>query len=125
MSSANISLLKRTCIDTLFAGVTLAYLYHFRPTSVARLKPWALLPAILFCLPAAFFENESPLMQTVGLTSLFIGFSFLLAWAIDRKPKSRLGRAVIAMFGLVGFYSYSIYLWHRPVAMLLESMHSA
>jgi len=113
-------------IDSLFAGVTLGYLDHFRPAWFARLKgPWALVLAILFCLPAAFFENESRLMQTVGLTSLFVGFSFLLGWAVDRKPKSRWSSAAVRVFALMGFYSYSIYLWHRPIAMMLEPTHNA
>jgi peptidoglycan/LPS O-acetylase OafA/YrhL len=113
-------------IDSLFAGVTLGYLYHFRAGWFARLKgPWALVLAILFCLPAAFFENESRFMQTVGLTSMFVGFSFLLGWAVDRRAKSRWGKGAVRVFALVGFYSYSIYLWHRPIAMILESTHSA
>jgi peptidoglycan/LPS O-acetylase OafA/YrhL len=113
-------------IDSLFSGVTLGYLYHFRPAWFARLTgPWSVGLAILFSLPAACFENGSRLMQTVGLTSLFVGFSFLLAWAIDRKPKSRWCSAVVRAFALVGFYSYSIYLWHRPLAMMLEPTHSA
>jgi peptidoglycan/LPS O-acetylase OafA/YrhL len=51
-------------------------------------------------------------MQTFGLTALLLGFSFLVAWAVVRTPKSKIGRALSKAAAKIGFYSYSIYLWH-------------
>jgi len=119
-------------IDSLFAGVTLGYLYHFRPRWFANLTGhYALVVAFLCCLPAVFLSSWDRRMQTIGLTGLFVGFSFLLAWAIDRKPRSPIGMAVMERAARIGEYSYSIYLWHwilslafiqaKPSAMLFWS----
>jgi peptidoglycan/LPS O-acetylase OafA/YrhL len=119
-------------IDSLFAGVTLGYLYHFRPRWFAYMTGhYALVVTFLCCLPAVFFSSWDRRMQTIGLTSLFVGFSFLLAWAIDRKPRSPVGMAVMQRAARIGEYSYSIYLWHwilslvfiqaKPTAMLFWS----
>ena len=112
-------------IDNLFAGVLLGYLYHFK-------KPWfqkmtghyALLIALVFCAPAAWLDTYSRFMQTIGLTFLMIGFSFLLAWCVDRAPQSRLGTRLARPFALIGFYSYSIYLWHMYCYVAFKSMGS-
>ena len=100
-------------IDSLFAGVTLGYLYHFRRTIFDRLAGHYALPlALALCLPVTLFDERAPGIQTFGLSGLFVGFSFLLAWAIVRTPRSSVGRAVCRVAARVGFYSYSIYLWH-------------
>jgi peptidoglycan/LPS O-acetylase OafA/YrhL len=54
-------------------------------------------------------------MQTLGLTSLSLGFSFLVAWSVVRTPRTLFPRALSRLAARIGFYSYSIYLWHRIV----------
>lgn len=109
-------------IDSLFAGVTLGYLYHFRRTSFDRLTGnFALLVAAICCLPVAFFNVQSRVMETVGLTALYIGFSFLLAWSVVRVPTNRVAQALLGPLAKVGFYSYSIYLWHTFIGRAVET----
>jgi peptidoglycan/LPS O-acetylase OafA/YrhL len=109
-------------IDSLFAGVTLGYLYHHRRTWFDKLTgPYALVLAFLFCLPAAFLDQYDRRMQTFGITGLLLGFSFLVAWAVVRTPRSTAGRSVSAFAARIGFYSYSIYLWHTVLGETLFS----
>ena len=108
-------------IDSLFAGVTLGYLYHFRKTSFDRLTGnFALSIAAICCLPVAFFNVQSRLMETFGLSALYIGFSFLLARSVMRVPTNRVMQAFLGPLAKVGFYSYSIYLWHTFVGRAVE-----
>jgi peptidoglycan/LPS O-acetylase OafA/YrhL len=108
-------------IDSLFAGGTLGYLYHFRRPSFDRLTGNFALPiAAICCLPVAFFKVQSRIMETVGLTALYIGFSFLLAWSVVRTPTNPVAQAFLGPLAKVGFYSYSIYLWHTFIGRTVE-----
>jgi peptidoglycan/LPS O-acetylase OafA/YrhL len=108
-------------IDSLFAGVTLGYLYHFRRGIFERLAGYYALPlGLALCLPATLFDERAPGIQTFGLTGLFVGFSFLVAWAIVRTPSTPVGRFVCKVAARVGFYSYSIYLWHTILVDAFE-----
>jgi len=112
-------------IDSLFAGVLLGYLFHFRRSWFEKLTSWYCLPfAVIFCLPAAFFDQYDRLMQTVGLSGLLIGFSLLVSWSVVRTPKSRIGQIVARFAARIGFYSYSIYLWHTILGETFFSGHA-
>jgi peptidoglycan/LPS O-acetylase OafA/YrhL len=103
-------------MDTLFAGVTLRYLYDFRPALFHKLTGhYALALAFLFCLPVAVLDQNGRAMQTLGLTSLSLGFSFLVAWSVVRTPRTLFPRALSRVAARIGCYSYSIYLWHPIV----------
>jgi peptidoglycan/LPS O-acetylase OafA/YrhL len=107
-------------MDSLFAGVTLGYLYHFRQPLFRKLTGhYALVLALLFCLPAVFLDEHSRFVQTLGLSGLSLGFSFLVAWSVVRTPRNRVVRAISKIAARVGFYSYSIYLWHTVVGEAL------
>ena len=100
-------------IDSLFAGVLLGYLFHFRRAWFEKFAtPYSLPLAFLFCLPAAFFDQYDRFMQTIGLTGLLIGFGLLVSWSVVRTPRNRIGATVARFAARIGFYSYSIYLWH-------------
>jgi peptidoglycan/LPS O-acetylase OafA/YrhL len=113
-------------IDSLFVGVALRYIYLFRPGWFAKLtKHWALPAAAILCSPAVFLMHGSRIMQTFGLTSLFLGFALLVSWSVVRTPKSRTGIAITRAMAALGFYSYSIYLWHALVAVFFAQWDSA
>lgn len=100
-------------IDSLFAGVALGYFYHFRRSVFEKLTGnYALVLAVILILPAALLDAHARPMQTFGLTGLLVGFSFLVAWCVVRSPRTSAGRALSKCAAKVGFYSYSIYLWH-------------
>jgi peptidoglycan/LPS O-acetylase OafA/YrhL len=106
-------------MDGLLAGVTLGYFYHFRRRIFDRFTGhYALLLAILLAIPSLLLPQRDHLMQTFGLTGLLVGFSFLVAWAVVRTPKSRIGQGVAKAAAWIGFYSYSIYLWHTALLYL-------
>ena len=103
-------------LDSLFAGVTVGYLYHYEQRLFQRLSRgyWPLLSLVL-CLPVVLLDHRSRFVQTIGLTSLLFGFSFLVIWSVTRTPRSAIGRLAVGAAARIGFYSYSIYLWHTVV----------
>ena len=108
-------------IDGLFAGVALGYFYHFRWSVFEKLTGhYALAVAVVLCLPAALLDEHARAIQTFGLTGLLVGFSFLVAWCVVRTPRSSVGRAVSKCAARIGFYSYSIYLWHTILLRAFE-----
>jgi len=100
-------------IDSLFAGVTLGYYRHFHPDLFSRLarKAWWLL-GFLLLVPAFVLPLQSPLIETIGFTLLYVGYGCLLVWAVDRRPTRNVVARALAW---TGRYSYSIYLWHLPL----------
>jgi peptidoglycan/LPS O-acetylase OafA/YrhL len=108
--------------DSLLFGVVLAYFYNFHTRSfekffLGRHRALILIVSLLLVAPAAFFPIErSAFMQTAGLTLLYLGFGGIVATTLDLRPDhfGRLRLAGVAL-ALVGFYSYSIYLWHWHV----------
>ncbi len=111
-----------TRLDSLFAGVMLSYLFHFKPLWFSRFTGHhALVIGFVCCLPAALLEADSRSMQTIGLSALYVGFSFLLAWAVVRSPKTAIGSSIAKAVAGIGFYSYSIYLWHRLLAFVFST----
>lgn len=101
-------------IDALFCGVTIGYLFHFRPQILARTANWKLLTAgAMLLTPIYFIEVPYPWMYTWGLTCTYLGFACVLTWAVhQRPPQGRLTTLPINLLAKIGFYSYSIYLWH-------------
>lgn len=97
--------------DSLLAGVFLGYLYHFRPNWFAKVSEprWLLLSAALFA-PMVFVEGLSRMVETIGLTALTISFFFLVAWSARREHV--IPGFAGKLLARIGFYSYSIYLWH-------------
>jgi peptidoglycan/LPS O-acetylase OafA/YrhL len=111
--------------DGLLIGTLLAYWTHFEPEKIARFdrRPMSLLMGgVALALPALIFSPEaSALMAGIGLTAMYAGFGMILVgwlrlgetggWA-----KRMFATRAAALLGQVGFYSYSIYLWHVDLA---------
>jgi peptidoglycan/LPS O-acetylase OafA/YrhL len=111
-------------IDSLMFGVLLAWFWHFqRP----RLKTLAgphrgklLLLGLALLAPTLVFSLEADRwMHVIGFSVFALGGTLLVlvaATAPVRQP-NLLARGVAR----IGFYSYSIYLWHLPVARVLDA----
>ncbi|OGV42600.1 MAG: hypothetical protein A2X46_04875 [Lentisphaerae bacterium GWF2_57_35] len=101
-------------VDSLFCGVFIAYLVHFKRLG-ERLKniPTALLIVAGFTmlLPAFFFRLETTKWIPVcGLVLFYIASSLLVLGFIRFNQ-----RVSLSLFAAFGAASYSIYLWHLPV----------
>ena len=98
-------------IDSLLFGVLLAYITRKR-LSADALKPyraWLMLAGVALLAPAfAWPLGGTRWMSTVGLTLFYLGSGLLLLGITTTAPSGRAAR----LLGAIGFYSYSIYLWH-------------
>jgi peptidoglycan/LPS O-acetylase OafA/YrhL len=106
-------------IDGLLFGVALSYWKHFRPGTFKRIahSPVSTILIVVAAILLVTLPLENPIMHTAGFTVLYLGFGSLLARVIDFQP-GRHSRSLVSALGRVGFYSYSIYLWHYVVAHL-------
>jgi peptidoglycan/LPS O-acetylase OafA/YrhL len=110
--------------DTLFFGVFVSYLHNFRPEWLqkATREPWRLpvaLISVLGFVPAFFLQWTDPIVYTVGFTCLYIAFGSMLVLTLyqEKRKRPEPGRGTRA-FAQMGRYSYTIYLWHVPLAQL-------
>jgi len=94
-------------LEGLALGSGLGYYHAFHETSFRRAVGWWLAPVALVSFAPAFLFRQSHLVFT-GNT---VAFGCVVCWAAIRPG--------VSLFGLnsIGRYSYSIYLWHMPIAM--------
>src|SRR6202049_1344431 len=111
--------------DSLFFGVLLSYLHNFFPQVLRRMMeyPWrtpiAFVGLALFC-PAMFLQLTDPFVYTVGFTLFYISFGIMLLLSIHEEPwrkRSKPGPGTKAV-AWIGRYSYTIYLWNMPLAVI-------
>lgn len=115
--------------DSLFFGVFLSYLHNFRPAILRRAmsKPWRFpisVLSILGLVPAAFFASSDPIVYTAGFTLLYISFGTMLLLSIYKETDRRRATPSVAVRALakMGVYSYTLYLWHVPMAQAFASL---
>lgn len=110
-------------LDSLFFGVFISYLWHFKDFSenefVKRHKFSIGLAGVALLLPAFLFDfNDTHVwLATVGLSMFYLGGGMLLVFAL-KTDFSKLPFA--AFFAYAGTFSYSIYLWNAPVQYFLS-----
>jgi len=117
-------------LDSLLFGVFLSYYYHYHAEAtkaiVCRYKWIIALASILLVCPFFYFQVGSRETYTWGFTSLYLGYGGLLMLAMQWRIMSRWAQALLAPVGMIGYYSYSIYLWHWPVSFwVLRLLHFA
>jgi len=105
-------------VDSLFFGVLIAYLFHYKdlakriqniPTVVLIGLGGALLtPAFVFSL------EEHIWISVVGVILFYLGSGSILMGAIRLEAPSN---RVLNFFGRLGGASYSVYLWHMPLSI--------
>jgi len=120
-------------MDSLFFGVLLGYLRHFRPLALERLvQPTRnrLAIAIISATLLSFtylLPRESNFFATWGYSFVYLGFGGVLLLSLHVRGILAGGLATVAAqvgkaFALVGMYSYSIYLWHGPCGTWLPGL---
>jgi peptidoglycan/LPS O-acetylase OafA/YrhL len=103
-------------IDSLFFGVFLSYAWNYHHARLIGLDArfrWIALPIAGAVIASTLLvELDSRFMHTIGLTLLFLAFGAVLMIALtsQRWVHNPPARAL----AWIGFYSYSIYLWHVP-----------
>jgi peptidoglycan/LPS O-acetylase OafA/YrhL len=113
--------------DSLLFGVLLSYLHNFRGHVLSKLMspPWRLpvsFLGIVALAPMLILDSSHPFVYSYGFTLLYIGFGVLLLLAIYKeKPGAKPG-IVVRAIGAMGVYSYTIYLWHVPLAMVFPAL---
>lgn len=105
-------------MDSLFFGVLISYIYHHYPsrciTLATRYRLFAMLIGTLFLVPAFAFSLESTrFISTFGLTLFYLGSGLILIAALVTDVEQK---RIMRMIAYVGSHSYSIYLWHIPIA---------
>ncbi|HEX4627877.1 MAG TPA: acyltransferase [Gemmatimonadales bacterium] len=109
-------------LDSIAWGVLLSYLYHFRREQLLAFlerRRWMIAVASIALIAPPFIWplEQSRFINTLGLTFLDWGFAGLLILSLSHSPSLRvpLGAPLLRGVAAIGFYSYSIYLWHMPV----------
>jgi peptidoglycan/LPS O-acetylase OafA/YrhL len=108
-------------IDSLLFGVLLSYYRHFQPDKFEKLGRGAssLLLIIFAFVLMILIPLNNPIMHTVGFTVVYFGYGLLLVKVIDAQPRQNIFRFGVAPLAKIGYYSYSIYLWHGWVCRLI------
>jgi peptidoglycan/LPS O-acetylase OafA/YrhL len=97
-------------MDALFAGVAIGYYAHFEPESFREARRnWVLLLGLLFGLTLIVLPD------VIRLTFAYVVFSFIIAWSANQPASNS---KVLRLLAWIGYYSYSIYLWHVLVMLL-------
>jgi len=114
-------------MDSLFFGVLLGYLYHFKNASLEKIarRRYSLLflGLILICPMMVIDIRAGWFVPVVGFAMLYVGYGLiLLAVVYTPVGEGKLGKLMGSSFGrllaFIGFFSYPIYLWHIDAARL-------
>jgi peptidoglycan/LPS O-acetylase OafA/YrhL len=111
-------------IDALMFGVVCSYGFHFHYEAFRRfmLRFGILMPLLGIALLATYFVLKcvSGLANyTLGVSSYYLGCGIVLSYLIVANPR---GGPIFRWMAWLGAFSYSIYLWHVPVNVGLESL---
>lgn len=119
-------------IDSLLAGVLIAYEYYFYRDRM--LRTFAKIRSFIFPIAALllsftiFLPSETSFfVRTIGFTLIFIAFSLVLIYFIlDEDINGQLdkvfSRPVVNIVSRIGFYSYAIYIIHILVIKFLDAV---
>ncbi|CAN5333692.1 acyltransferase [soil metagenome] len=104
-------------IDSLFFGVLISYLWHFKGLSenefLNRNKSWIGIAGVALLLQAFLFDvSLHAWVGIIGLSMFYLGSGLLLLYFL-KTDFSRIPFAKTIAY--VGTFSYSIYLWNLPV----------
>ena len=115
-------------IDGLMFGVFISFLHNTQKETFNRIVEGR--RTILYCIsallisPVFFFPVSNTYMNTIGLSSLYFGFGILIAaFVSDEKINEKMARILsrpgYMAISKIGFYSYSIYLFHMFIERYL------
>ncbi len=110
-------------LDALFMGSLLSCAHHHygdKFEAIFRSKGIALtILSLLLLLPAAYLGFATPWTFSLGLTAEQAGFCLIvMLMLVNTNPRGQWAKVL----STIGFYSYSIYVWHGPIEKLCYSV---
>lgn len=105
-------------IDGLFVGFLVSYLVQYYSSVVEKIMKYQwcfLIVGMLLISPLFFFTGGGRVMNLVGTNTMQLGFGLLLLISISNTFTFNTPKVfswMYSFFCFIGFYSYSIYLWH-------------
>lgn len=106
-------------MDGIVVGILCSYLYYFTDfySYFLNKKIYFIVLAVLFILPVFIFDGGGFLMNTIGLSTVNIGFGILVLLALqetktDVLVKNQFFKLPFKIMCFIGIHSYAIYLWH-------------
>ena len=118
--------------DSLLFGVLLSYYFNFESERVSKwtsvYRKQLFFGSFLAILPCMILPNSNPWVYTIGFSLAYMSFGALLLLTLfDERGKlvvnKKSGIAERALAGM-GVFSYSIYLWHVPIAMAFGQLNN-
>lgn len=113
-------------MDSFAFGALLAITKFVFPglfSKIIELKHFLLLPIIIFLLPLFLLPIGNLIMNSIGMTFMFMGFTLLIAYFQSIENFSRSKNVTVLIFikplASIGIASYSIYLLHVPVKSII------
>jgi peptidoglycan/LPS O-acetylase OafA/YrhL len=114
-------------MDSLFFGVLLGYLYHFKSGLLERIARYRysllFLGLALVCPMMVIDIRAGWFVAVIGFAMLYVGYGLILLAVVytpigEGKLGKLMGSSFGRLFAFVGFFSYPIYLWHIDAARL-------
>lgn len=99
-------------LDSLFFGVLLSYYHHYGSLEIIKNRP-CVLSGFALLLLIAFVPF------TIAYTFAYLGFGVIMVNFLEFKARG------FGFFSYLGAHSYSIYLWHEAVRMLIRPLFPA
>ena len=115
-------------MDSLFFGVLIAYLHYYHNDFIKKIMQYRLLILFLgfaFVSPMMVIDWESSLFVfTFGFTMLYVGYGCILMAVVNTSAnsvwyKKGIIRLLARTVAFIGYFSYSIYLWHFSFTSLI------
>ena len=114
-------------LDGILIGVLTSYLFYFTDSYqlFIKYKYWFLGFAAILISPVFFFQGGGYFMNTIGLTTVNLGFSLIVLFSLTCVEMrdhitSSLIKIPLLVISFIGIHSYSIYLWHLMPAKILS-----
>jgi peptidoglycan/LPS O-acetylase OafA/YrhL len=114
--------------DSLFLGVILSYFYRYKKNTTVKFftdNRYVLWPVALALACQPFFIELFDLyMYTAGFSLISLGFGMILLLLLSNPESPFYSRvknvAPLKWITFVGYYSYTVYLWHIPAEALIS-----
>lgn len=112
--------------DGIVVGVLISYLYYFTDWVKPIFQNYLLylIVALFLILPGFQFKGGYFFMNTFGLTYVNLGFGLLVLLSIKFEDylnvvNLKILKILFAIICFIGVHSYSIYLWHYSLKLLV------